>query len=762
MRTELLDGMADVGMAFDTETWLIQPRNVAPPLVCGSVACADGSRILDAKDTRWLFERLLSAEHHPGCVIIGANIVYDLAVMAIDAERRGISMIPAILDKIERGEIYDIQIAEMLDAIGLGCLGKDPRTGKPITNRKTGKKGGYSLDFVTELCTGRTDAKENDLWRLRYAFLQDVPLAQWPPEARQYPIDDANNTRVCALIQCGLLPRPDGQCRRSYNLHAMTDAVKTAFALQLGAVWGFATDQDAVDVLEAATQKIFDEGCRALEAAGVYRWDPKEDKYKKVTNVVKKMVASSYGATDPCHECAPHRAKYTAELEAILAGQQKATATYKGYMEEASKGGKVPGKGRKPINCKTCGGTGLYIHGGTVPLTDGGESGIRDVSTGRVVLADSGHETLEALADMGEQVGKTLTQHVPALREGLPMRPNVPLANERVSYRGTIQVMPRGGMVRQCVVARDGRVLSSVDGASLEMVTWAQTCINLGLGSKLAEALNSDPPMDPHSMLGSTMSGRAYEEFLALKDAGDKKIINLRQAAKAGNFTFAGLGGIGAFVLAKRNEPGMSTTAPNGKVYKGTRFCILIGGAERCGAEMVYELYGRPTPAPLCKACLVQADKIKKGWLRTWPEASRYKQAITDVIDNRGYIEHFVSGVLRGDVTFTSAANGYFSALAAVGMRRALWAVTVECFTDRSSPLWMSRPIAFIHDEIVTSHPESVAHEAAVRVGEIVVCEMQKCTPDVRVRAEPALMRRLYKGAEPVFENGRLVPWEPA
>ena len=39
--------------------------------------------------------------------------------------------------------------------------------------------------------------------------------------------------------------------------------------------------------------------------------------------------------------------------------------------------------------------------------------------------------------------------------------------------------------------------------------------------------------------------------------------------------------------------------------------------------------------------------------------------------------------------------------------------------------------------------------------------EMKRFVPDVTITAEPALMTRWRKKAKPVFENGRLVPWEP-
>jgi hypothetical protein len=67
----------------------------------------------------------------------------------------------------------------------------------------------------------------------------------------------------------------------------------------------------------------------------------------------------------------------------------------------------------------------------------------------------------------------------------------------------------------------------------------------------------------------------------------------------------------------------------------------------------------------------------------------------------------------------------------------------------------------FIHDEIVAEMPEDRYHEAGSELSRIMCQEMQSVVPDVRITASPAAMRRWYKSAEPVFENGRLQLWEP-
>ena len=68
--------------------------------------------------------------------------------------------------------------------------------------------------------------------------------------------------------------------------------------------------------------------------------------------------------------------------------------------------------------------------------------------------------------------------------------------------------------------------------------------------------------------------------------------------------------------------------------------------------------------------------------------------------------------------------------------------------------------MAFIHDEFLVEVPEHTAHECALAVQQIMEDAGRKWCPDVPVRAEPALMRRWSKGAEPKWSNGRLIAWE--
>jgi DNA polymerase I-like protein with 3'-5' exonuclease and polymerase domains len=119
------------------------------------------------------------------------------------------------------------------------------------------------------------------------------------------------------------------------------------------------------------------------------------------------------------------------------------------------------------------------------------------------------------------------------------------------------------------------------------------------------------------------------------------------------------------------------------------------------------------------------------------------------------------SGLLRKDCTFTAACNCHFQALAAHGAKRAVYRVVRACYAEQDSPLYGSRPVAFIHDELIVETPTDYIHEAGVELSRLMCETMQSVVPDVRITATPAAMMRWYKSAEAVWRDGRLVPWEP-
>lgn len=375
----------------------------------------------------------------------------------------------------------------------------------------------------------------------------------------------------------------------------------------------------------------------------------------------------------------------------------------------------------------------------------------------------------------------------------ITLRPNVLVDTGRASYGDVIHQLPRSGGVRECFVARPGKVLCSCDYGGLELATHSQNCIWVVGHSKLGEALNAG--IKVHDALAATFLGISYAEFAAgLKGERGPEIAklykNVRQAVKPANFGFPGGMGAVKLVLQQRKQ-GPDTVAANGKKYKGLRFCVLLGAAE-CGAKKVTE-YKRKPIMPTCAECIRVAEDIRSKWFQQWPENEPYFEFVTDCVENGqpirrdgrvlrlapAQIMQHRSCRLRGGVEFCSAANGFFQGLAGDGAKRALTRTCRECYDStyrmpngERSPLYGCRIILFAHDELIVEGPEETAHLWAPRISVVMVESMREYTPDVVVEAPPAIMRRWWKAAEPVYVAGGkivdpakvpgaiLVPWD--
>ncbi len=809
MNTARLTAMLTNAVAFDLETHRFQPGLAIPPIVVGSIAEWQKDRIkgaiLDREQVRAAFTALMGNEQ---ATIVGANIAFDMLAMAVDFGKRGVDVMPQIFAAYEAGRVFDVLIAEALHHIATGMLGMDPRTKKKLADPITKKPGAYSLGTVTDLVHGRKGAKANDRFRQSYALLEDLPIAAWPPEATQYPIDDSVNTLDDALAQAGLIantgihdwvestgaprcshchavmaPGVAATCVSTYqrtNIHDLATQCYTAFAMSLGAAWGLTPDPVAVARLKYAATKDYDEDVKPFVDAGIVRADGTENQ-----NALATLVAKAYGSVDPCPTCAG---------TVIPAGR--------------AKGEPAPGKtpslataGRTLVNCDDCDGTALLLTSSVPRAEKGG------VSKGRDPLAESGNELLMSYAAFGED-RKIRTVYVPFLEEGIAehlrlrddeltpagleaclariagralgevipitLKPNVLLETNRTSYRDKTQTMPREGGVRECFEARPGSCYFSNDYGGIELATWAQTCIWMGIGSELAKALNAG--VNVHGALAATMCGENYDAFMKKVDAGDKLAKAFRQAAKPGNFMFPGGGGVARFVQTQRVQ-GPDTEHPTGpiikngkRIYRGLRFCLLIGGAQRCGEKLLHEYRNKPI-SPTCAKCIECAERIKEGWEKQWPEAKAYFKIINR-ISEQGWQKHPISNRIRGGIGYCDAANGYFQELAAQGAKDALRVVAREQYDhtfrpedlggDRSVLYGNARTIAFLHDELLGEALLPVAPECSERVGVVMVKRMKLYVPDVRVTAEPTLMPRWYKAAQCVRdENGRLMVWHP-
>jgi DNA polymerase-1 len=163
---------------------------------------------------------------------------------------------------------------------------------------------------------------------------------------------------------------------------------------------------------------------------------------------------------------------------------------------------------------------------------------------------------------------------------------------------------------------------------------------------------------------------------------------------------------------------------------------------------------------------LIFTDEEFMTWRETWrrmlPETVEYFAWINRLLGGgkSATITHPITGFTRAGCSYTSGANFMFQNLTATAAKAALWEVTRRCYSVKSSALYGYRTPLFVHDEIVAEGPENTAHEAAIELAQVMQDVYNRYTPNVPLKVEACVSRFWSKSAEPVWANGRLVPWE--
>lgn len=729
-----------------------------PKPVVWSFADDDGSFLLRGADAFTQLKTYMD----PAFLLALFNAPFDLA----NAAARDPELMRAIFAKYERGEVFDVQVAMALDAVAEGRMLEGTlidRDGHQLTN---------NLEGATYLYTGRKDAKENDAYKLMYGDLDPFPTEEWPVEARQYPLDDAKNTRDDAVImmqvcqnlrQIGVPGRNDlPQIKHTHLTHNQ----RAHYIMHLGSIWGLRAHLPTIEKLEAHVAKIRSEGDAKFRALKFIKTETheftktgtrKDDDGKDNAREVKRRVIVAYGGSleNKCEKCGPYAAEFGQGRGPF--GKQK---TPKPTQRNPN-----PQPGPPSIvYCKDCDGTGLFVPA-LVPRTEG-----HGVCADRDVLEESSDEDLEAWAEYGK-VDKLEGTYLPAMRRAVkqPLNTEVNplLATARTSYKGIIQLIPPDA--RECIIPLEGGKLCSIDLAAGELCTLAQVCYTLFGFSRMRDVINSSKdPGALHSVLGGKMGGidvmneaELVKFILTTKDKASKAYA-LRQLAKVGNFGFPGLMGPAKLVLSARK--------------KGDYLCRLSGMNKTC-KKGITQWNGKDLDRPTCPDCLEVATQLRIDWLATWPEITPYfnwVKAIPGVKDGHGVIVSPLTGYVRGGLNASAAANHSFQHLLAYAKKQALWEVGLEAYTDRDSPLYGTKVLGDIHDELFTWIPDSDhQHEAAFRKKEIIIRACKKLIPDVEVVADdPALMNCWLKKAVALYmDNGkpttkrtptaRLIPWTP-
>ena len=355
-----------------------------------------------------------------------------------------------------------------------------------------------------------------------------------------------------------------------------------------------------------------------------------------------------------------------------------------------------------------------YI-GESIPTTPKGA-----IQTGAEVIEMCTAPELEGLAEYNtvQKVLSTYLSHMNVPTVHADFRAIGGATDRTSSSKPNIQNQPKKFGVRECFVARPGKVLLLCDYDSQESRCLAQSVLKIVGWSSLAERYKADPHFDPHLEFGAALAGITVAEAKRLMEAGDEGMANFRQRAKVGNFGYPG--GMGP--------------------------ATMVVNAKSWGIVM----------------SLTQAEELKEMWLRQWPEMKVYLYSFISALvqSGKGTVVHPSNGFVRAGCTFCQAANTYFQSMGAFITKRALWMSCVEAYEIESSPLYGARPILFVHDELGFEVTEERAAAAAKRLEEIMIEAMEYYTPDIPAAASAALMRRWSKKAKPVYRDGTLIPWE--
>jgi len=126
-----------------------------------------------------------------------------------------------------------------------------------------------------------------------------------------------------------------------------------------------------------------------------------------------------------------------------------------------------------------------------------------------------------------------------------------------------------------------------------------------------------------------------------------------------------------------------------------------------------------------------QAKEVIDAAYKTWPELPAYLNRAEYGAAVDGYVEHFVSGRIRGNVTSRTVwANSQFQGLAADGAKAALYEVEKAGL----------EPVAFHHDAILLDSSPDEAKDRASKLTQIMESIMQRYLQDVPVKAKAKVL----------------------
>jgi hypothetical protein len=710
--------------------------------------------------------RLWRALRDPECIIIGANTAFDVHVCVYAAEEVIGSQFICDMQLFDNwmqawdkayseGRVKDVLVRKRLLDLAAGRF----KYHRHSDGRQTRVK--HDLAGAAEETLGIRLDKSEDTWRLRYSELDGVPFDQWPKEALEYAIRDAEITGMVYEAQenwrehklyCGIpslwygkLVLPDGD---------EPDPLQSEFYESYHALWlgtmsghvGVMVDEFALEQYEKRMLLEYQDLVQVVRKHGMLRREYWRDLTKLrgtewAGNARWRELKSALDVDDP---------------EALSA------------WEELKADGLVRWKHCKNTSAAKQRVVDVFnLAGRDVPVTDGFDKAMKlfkrgegpeprredhvalDSDTCRIgglleIELDMPVQKLQAYADL-VHVAKAVNTDIPKIRPGIerPLHTHFTtiLETGRTSSAGPpLQNRDRGrddvAGDRECFIpTREGYVYIDIDYPQLELYCFAQ-CAKWIVGySTMGDALLRGE--DLHTALGGVIHGLStYEEAVAAYEDGT--LGNDRLCAKPLNFGV--IGGLGANTLVVFAAKGYG-------VYRAADFW---------------------------------KDRINE-FKEKWVEVKPYFKHIESSEAYEGAGEYLVpqcqSGRLRAGATYTAACNSNYQGLGADVAKLAglyLWRASYVRGVDpvlfgsgaglQSTQL---RPGHFIHDQFLCEAREDRAAAQLPRVEYWCRKAAIEMLPDygqaMAKKTKALIARRWSKKAKLVVDGaGKATAWEDA
>ena len=777
-------------LSFDTETFPISQTNgMHPRIVCLSLAQAGQTDLIGNNDWEALHQTVAGILADTGTLKVGQNLGYDLGVFASNFP----DLLPAIFAALDAESFSDTMIREKLLTLAeTGDLEYLRMPDGSKTKIRWGLEHLVSRYFGLDIKVEKTDP---GAWRLNFNLLDGKPAAEYPPEARNYAINDSTY-----LIGDG---STEGiwQLQEARRKKLITDRnidpfategfrVMVDFCLKLMSAEGAKTDPEAIAKVEAMlAEELKPEKMNLLTEYGILRpatppqpfKNGAQDHVEGCPNAVKKtktpcQCPAKMSEGKPESVCKEKLTEFVLEL-----AKARNTTTCPNCAGEGNVA--RPENGRNSyIACVTCKASGRVPKAGVelevkLKYTDPSDRfPLGQLSVDAEFLGDHAH--LDATLTQykhRQDLQKLVTTEIPRMKlNGVvaervyPQYDSVKETGRTSSFSSKSEdyasfncqnVDPR---VRGCFVPSPGYLLFSCDYSQMELGSLAQRCFQLFGYSVLRDKINAG--VDVHAFTGDQLAYANDEEF--------RKLCIARGASTREQIfdLFLPLGR-GREMDAKFYKHWRTFAKPVNLGYPGG----LGPDTFRKLAKVVYDVI----------VTFEEAKAFRELWKQTYPEMVEYFAHINkNCIDpwNKGWDEkakeeydlyHYDSpfGMHRAGCDYCACANGLgLQTHSADGALAALISLIPACFTGKGSSILgpvdgkrVVRPWGFIHDEFIGEVlDDGQAHERMLEIQRIMEESMRLVTPDVTPRTHAALMRRWDKDADPVYDaNGRLTVWEP-